>query len=76
MGSCENCFPWSQYDLLCQNDLANNWVSVTAPEVWFEHLLLCEETNYGQGNGGVFISQLGSQAHVLAVASHGLGCGG
>ncbi len=28
------------------------------------------------GNGGVFIPQLGSQAHVLAAASHGLGCGG
>ncbi len=24
-------------------------LGVTAPEVWFEHLLLCEETNYGQG---------------------------
>ncbi len=29
-----------------------------------------------RGNGGVFISQLGSQAHVLAVVSHGFGCGG
>ncbi len=29
-----------------------------------------------RGNGGVFISQLGSQAHVLTAASHGLGCGG
>ncbi len=28
------------------------------------------------GNGGVFVPQLGSQAHVLATASHGLGCGG
>ncbi len=28
------------------------------------------------GNGGVFISQLGSQACVLAAASYGLGCGG
>ncbi len=29
-----------------------------------------------RGNGGVFIPQLGSQAHVLAAASHGLRCGG
>ncbi len=28
MGSREDRFPWSQYDLLYQSDLANNWVSL------------------------------------------------
>ncbi len=27
VGSREDHFPWFQYDLLYQNDLANNWVS-------------------------------------------------
>ncbi len=29
-----------------------------------------------KGNGGIFISQLGSQTYILAIASHGLGYGG
>ncbi len=28
VGSRKDCFPQSQYDLLYQNDLANNWVSL------------------------------------------------
>ncbi len=62
------------YNTILEIDISNN---VSRHQKCGLNICCCaRKLTMDRGNGGVFIPQLGSQAHVLAAASHGLGCGG